>query len=184
MTKNTRNNKNTSEQEPPSPPDALDTDGEGGRNESLDEVRPPADPSGHQTGSADALEIARAALTGHPEVRNGRLAQIAVRIDDVLGQGAEPDALRRYLAADLDDVDSPPAVLLHRLDAAQLPAALFPAPGEAHVDAVPKRQEWCGECDPVTRQIEIDDPQANSGIRIKRCPLCHSLGAAFAVPPF
>ncbi len=186
MTKNTRNNKNTSEQEPPSPPDAPDTDGEGGRDEIPHAVSQPGDVSGQQASSAEALQIARTALAGHPEIRNGRLSQITGRIDDVLRQGAEPDAVRRYLAADLDDVESPSAVLLHRLSAEQLPAALFPAP-DATTAAVPHgRREWCGKqgCDPVTRQIEIDDPTAGSGIRIKRCPICHPLATASAAPSF
>jgi hypothetical protein len=193
MTIEDQDYKNTSEREPPSPADAEpdgaapDTGGEGGRNEAADEVGAPDDATGHQVGSAEALQIARAALSGHPEVRNGRLAQIAVRIDDVLRQGAEPDALGRYLSADLDRVGSAPAVLLHRLDATQLPAALFPSPGvaaEAVAGAAPNRREWCGKqgCDPVTRQIEIDDPAANSGTRIKRCPICHPLSVV--VPAF
>lgn len=79
-------------------------------------------------------------------------------------EGWHVNGLAHYLSANPDGVVSSVAVLSSRLQE-------LPAPKRDSRIPIP-RPQWCGQCDQVSRQLELDDGRA------MRCPRCHPLRAA------
>jgi len=79
-------------------------------------------------------------------------------------EGWHVNGLAHYLSANPDGVVSSVAVLSSRLQD-------LPAPKQDSRIPIP-RPQWCGQCDQVSRQLELDDGRA------MRCPRCHPLRGA------
>lgn len=172
--KNTKVVEKTREEPPPptsSEPDR-ERDGERVREEerprASNDEQPPVTPVSDLDAAHVILNKAVELWVGHRRPSASERSRLAQRIAQALTEGASYTGILQALTRDLEPEQvrtSAVQVVMSRTgqDGWASPAPTVPAPKQ------PKRPDWCGQCDQVTRQRENDE-----GLPY-RCPACHPL---------